>query len=71
GSMARAGGPMVGLPPRVRPIHTGLFGRFIVGRGDRRTKKGKISRGTFGKSRPKSSNINKKKAPVAQEPAQN
>ncbi len=61
---------MVGPQPPVRPIHFGLFGRFTVGRGDRRTKKGKISRGTFGKSRPKSSNI-KKKPPVAQETTQN
>ena len=29
-----------------------------MGRGDRRTKKGKIFKGTFGKSRPKNKNSN-------------
>lgn len=30
-----------------------------MGRGDRRTKKGKITKGSFGKSRPKKANKNK------------
>ncbi len=40
-----------------------------MGKGDRRSKKGKISRGTFGKSRPKRNN-KKKKDQATQEATQ-
>ncbi|HOJ63586.1 MAG TPA: 30S ribosomal protein THX [Spirochaetota bacterium] len=33
-----------------------------MGKGDLRTRRGKIYRGTFGKTRPKKKNINKTKA---------
>jgi 30S ribosomal protein S31 len=29
-----------------------LFKKFVMGRGDKKTKKGKIFKGSFGKSRP-------------------
>jgi 30S ribosomal protein S31 len=35
-----------------------------VGKGDRKTRRGKIYRGSFGKSRPKDPSKNKKKAPT-------
>ncbi len=39
-----------------------------MGKGDRRTKKGKIIKGSFGNSRPKQSNLRKaKKAAAAKE----
>ena len=34
-----------------------------MGKGDRRTKRGKINQGTFGKSRPRTSNLKKKVTP--------
>jgi len=36
-----------------------------MGKGDRRTRRGKIYRGTFGKSRPKKPDKKKKKAAAA------
>jgi len=36
-------------------------GRFALGKGDKRTKRGKIRRGSFGKTRPKKKGLTKKK----------
>ncbi|WP_337173739.1 30S ribosomal protein THX [Paludisphaera sp.] len=36
-----------------------------MGKGDRRSKRGKVARGTFGKSRPKASTLRKAKAAAA------
>ncbi|BCO10428.1 hypothetical protein GF1_28040 [Desulfolithobacter dissulfuricans] len=38
-----------------------LFGGILMGKGDLRTKRGKIVRGTFGNSRPKKKNAKKNK----------
>lgn len=36
-----------------------------MGKGDRRTRRGKVARGTFGKSRPKAETLRKDKASAA------
>lgn len=38
-----------------------------MGRGDKKTKKGKIAQGSFGKSRPKPAAVAKKKATTKKE----
>ena len=40
-----------------------------MGKGDKRTKRGKVWAGTFGKSRPKSSNLPDKPEPAAEKKA--
>lgn len=42
------------------------FLKLIMGRGDKKTAKGKTFRGSYGKSRPNSKKITKKEKPVAQ-----
>ncbi len=39
-----------------------------MGKGDQRSRRGKLFRGTFGKSRPRKKATTKKKAPVARTP---
>lgn len=55
--------------------HCGVDGsRWLMGRGDKRTKKGKIFRGSYGKSRPKPEKIRRMKelrsAPEVEEPVE-
>jgi len=52
------------ISPRLQPLisNTAISESNGMGKGDRRTRRGKIYRGTFGKSRPKSPAKKKKKA---------
>jgi 30S ribosomal protein S31 len=53
-----------GLKSRLRPVIQSTFKKiYIMGRGDKKTKKGKIFKGSFGKSRP--AKPAKKSAPAA------
>ncbi|MFZ5530310.1 MAG: 30S ribosomal protein THX [Pseudomonadota bacterium] len=54
---SRATFAAVGFALYSRPIQQiNSFRRLLMGRGDKRTRKGKIFRGSFGNSRPKSDN---------------
>jgi 30S ribosomal protein S31 len=45
-------------------------GTATMGKGDRRTRRGKVARGTFGKSRPKAETLRQNKATAAKAAAE-